>query len=153
MKPAAAQIAQVSRPLHFFILGSALVADVALPTRIENLMVEQHTSQTQTAHRATPATDSMWADTSYKLHLSGGVLSSCSVAYSTYSKLKDGDSIEVRSSKVFRTCVHIARREAIFESDGLGKWITLFSGLLLIAASFGWIKSDSDEGEGFSIRL
>ncbi|WIV97976.1 hypothetical protein [Kinneretia aquatilis] len=137
----------------FFFLGSALLADVALPTRIETLLVEQHTSQTQTAQRSTPSTDSRWADTSYKLHLSGGGPSSCSVAYSTYSKLKDGDSIEVRSSKVFRTCVHIARGEEVFESDGLWKWIALFSGLLLIAASFGWVKSDSGDGEGFSIRF
>jgi len=85
-----------------FVVGVVLLLDIGLPTRTEQLRVDQHTSQTQTDYRATRSPDSRWADTSYKIHLVGGRLSSCSVGYSTYSSLKDGDAVEVQSTKTLQ---------------------------------------------------
>lgn len=136
-----------------FIAGVALILDIALPTRTEQLQVDQHTSQTPTGYRANRGGDSHWADTSYKIHLIGGVLSSCSVGYSTYGKLKDGDQIEVKSTRLFKNCIRIARREELLESDKYWKLFALICGGLLIAVAVGWLKSDDEDGSGISIRL
>ena len=135
----------------FFIVGIALLLEIALPTRTEQVQVDQHTSQTQTDYRPTSGGDSRWADTSYKIHLIGGRLSSCSVGYSTYSKLKDGDAIEVQSTKLFRICTRITRSEEVIDSYGHWKLIALICGCLLIAAAIGWLKTDEDNG--FTFRL
>jgi len=136
-----------------FLAGVALIVDVAIPTRTEQLRVDQHTSQTQTDYRTTRGGDSRWADTSYKIHLIGGVLSSCSVGYSTYGKLMDGDQIEVTSTKLFKNCIRIARGEELLEADKYWKLFAIICGGLLIAVAVGWLKSGDEEGDGISIRF
>jgi hypothetical protein len=136
-----------------FIAGVALIADIGLPTRSEQLQVDQHTSRTQTDYRATRGGDSRWADTSYKLHLIGGKLSSCSVGFSSYSRLKDGDTVNVQSTKLFKNCIRIARGEEVIESDNHWKLFALIVGSLLIAIAVGWLKGDDDDRDGISIRL
>ena len=136
-----------------FIAGVALIADIGLPIRAEQLQVDQHTSRTQTDYRATRGGDSRWADTSYKLHLIGGNLSSCSVGFSSYSRLKDGDTVNVQSTKLFKNCIRIARGEEVIESDNHWKLFALIFGSLLIAVAVGWLKGDDDDRDGISIRL
>lgn len=137
----------------FFIVGIALILDAALPTRMESLQVDRHTSHTETEHRTASGGDSRWADTKYTLHLIGGVLRSCSVGHAAYAELKDGDAIDVQSSKLFKTCVHISRAGVVIESFQHWKWFALIGGVVLLAAAIGWLKSDDDEGTGVSIRL
>ena len=138
-----------------FIIGAALLLDIGLPTRVEKLQVDQHTSQTQNDYRATRSGDSRWADTSYKVHLIGGVVSSCSVGYASYAKLKDGDSVEVQSTQLFKTCIRITREADVVDANPHWKWYALAIGLLLIALGIGWLKTsdDEDDGGGIGIRL
>ncbi len=136
------------------IVGAVLLADIGLPTRTEQLQVDQHTSQTQADFRATRSGDSRWADTSYQIHLVGGTVSSCSVGYSTYANLKDGEGIEVQSTRLFKTCIRLARGTAVIEENRHWKWYALAIGGLLIAFGIGWLKGDDDDdGVGIRIRL
>jgi hypothetical protein len=130
-----------------FIIGLALILDIALPTRKEQLHVDQHTSQTQMSRSST----GRWGDTSYTIHLIGGEISSCSVGYAAYGALADGDAIDVEATRIFRNCIRIARGDEPIESSKYWKWFALACGGLLIAGAVGWLRSDDDDG--FGIRL
>lgn len=138
-----------------FIAGIAIILDITLPIRTERLQVDQHTSQTQVDHRPISGGDSRWADTHYKIQLIGGVVSSCSVGYSTYGKLRDGDTIEVKSTKLLKNCIAIARGEELLESDKYWRILAILLGGLLVAGAVGWLKgNDSDgDGDGVTIRI
>lgn len=131
-----------------FLAGLTLIADTGLPTRVEQLRVDRHSSSFKSDHRGAGA-----GDTSYTLHLIDGVVSSCSVGYAPYSRLKDGDRIQVRSTRLFKSCIRISQGNDVFEDDKHWKYIALAFGALLIAAAFGWLRSDDDERSGFGIRL
>lgn len=136
-----------------FAGGIALILDIALPTRTELLRVDQHTSYTETERRSTSTGTATLADTSYKIHLAGGVLSPCSVGYTTYEKLKDGDAVEVKSTKLFKNCIRIARGDEVLDSDKHWRLFALIGGGIMIAVALGWLKNDDDDGDGISIRI
>lgn len=80
-------------------------------------------------------------------------MSKCSVGHALYKRLEDGDSIEVRSTRIFKNCIRISQGDDVMQDDGHWKYIGLVFGALLIAAAFGWLRSDDDERGGISIRL
>ena len=131
-----------------FIAGLVFIADAGLPTRTEQLQVDRHTSQTNRDNRSV-------ASTSYTLHLVGGSVRNCSVGYALYNRLKDGDRIEVRSSRILKRCVRIAQSEEVIEDDGHWKFMGLIIGALMIASAFGLLRGrgDEDGGGGISVRL
>jgi len=132
-----------------FIVGLALIADTGLPIRVEQLRIDRHTSHTQADDRGFKT-----GDTSYTLHLIDGVVSSCSVGYALYTRLKDGDSIEVRSTRIFRNCIRISQGDDVMQDDNYWKYVGLIFGALLIASAVGWLRSDDeDDRSGIGIRL
>ncbi|PTT86750.1 hypothetical protein DBR42_13075 [Pelomonas sp. HMWF004] len=133
-----------------FIAGLVFLADAGLPTRTEQLQVDRHTSQTKRDNRSAAS-----SDTSYTLHLVGGSVRNCSVGYALYTRLNDGDRIEVRSSRVFKQCVRISQGEDIVEDDKYWKLIRLIIGGLMLATAFGWLRGrgDEDDRSGISVRL
>lgn len=122
----------------FFLLGLALLADTALPTRTETLQVDQHTSQLGRDPAGTSA------DTSYTLHLVGGRVASCSVGHQAYGRVRDGDTVDVQATRLLKTCVRIAQGDEVIEQAPYWKWIGLIGGGLLIAVAVGWLKPDED---------
>src|SRR5450432_544941 len=130
-----------------FIVGLVLLAEVGLPTSSQSLQVDQHTSTV--SHRSSNGINSRWADTSYTLHFVGGRLSSCSVGYSAYGKLKDGDTVEVQATKLFKTCIRITRGDEVVEADNHWKLFEIIGGLLLLAVAIGWINTENDDGVRF----
>lgn len=132
-----------------FFVGVVLILDIALPTRTEQLRVDRHTSQPRSDTESSSS-----ADTRYDIHLVGGAVSSCSVGYSAYGRLKDGDVVEVRSTQLFKDCIRIARGSELIEVSKYWKLFALICGGLLIASAVGWIKSGDDgDGDGISIRI
>jgi len=127
-----------------FIAGVALLLDIGLPTTIESLQVDQHTSRD--GDRQHGGFSGRWADTSYTLHFIGGRVSSCGVGYSAYTRLKDGDKVEVQETKLFKNCIRISRGEEVIESDKHWKLFALVGGCLLIAAAIGWLETDDEGG-------
>lgn len=128
-----------------FVIGVMLIADIAMPTRVEQLQVDRHTSASKRT-----------ADTDYTLHLVGGAVSSCSVGHATYNRLNDGDRVEVQSTKVFRHCIRLAQGDDVIEKYHHWQLFVGACGLLLIAVAVGWVRSGDDDddavGIGFRIR-
>lgn len=131
-----------------FIAGLAFIADTGLPTRVEQLRVDQHTSYSKNDPHGPGA-----GDTSYTLHLIGGVVAKCSVGYAIYTRLKDGDGIEVRSTRLFKSCIRISQDDDVIQDDKHWKYIGFLFGALLIASAVGWLRSDDDDRSRISIRL
>ncbi len=132
-----------------FLAGLTLIADTGLPTRIEQLRVDRHTSSFNSDHHGPGS-----GDTSYTLHLIDGVVSTCSVGHALYTRLQDGDRIEVRSTRLFKNCIRISQGDEVIQDDKYWKYIGLLFGALLIASAVGWLRSDDDDDRGgFSIRL
>lgn len=131
-----------------FVVGLAMAADTVLPTRVEQLQIDRHTSRTEADDRGFKT-----GDTSYTLHLIGGMVSTCSVGHALYRRLDDGDRIEVRSTRLFKNCIRISQGDEVIEDDKHWKYIGLIFGALLIASAVGWLRSDDDERDGVGIRL
>ena len=129
------------------LMGLVLVVDAGLPMRTHQLHVDRHTSSTQTDHGTSRS-----SDTSYTIHFVGGALSSCDVGYATYTALKDGDSVEVKSSKLFKRCVQIMRDSEVFEFNKYWRLFELAGGVLMILGAVGLLGRNDDETEGFDIR-
>ena len=126
----------------FFMAGVALLCDIGLPTRAETLKVDQHTSRVNDGMSG--RRDSSAGDTSYTLHLIGGEVSSCSVGYAAYNRLHDGDTVEVRSTRLFRQCFRIAHGDEVIEVNRYWRWIAAVIGCVLIATAIGWLRQDED---------
>jgi hypothetical protein len=124
------------------IVGIVLLLDILLPTSTESLQIDQHTSSTE--QRPSAGTNARSADTSYTLHFAGGRVSSCSVGYSAYWKLKDGDTVVVQATKLFKNCIRITRGEEIVQANKYWKLLALIGGGLLVAAAIGWLKTEED---------
>lgn len=130
--------------IAMFIFGVVLLIDTGLPVKQETLQVDRHTSSTQSER--TNGRDSTWADTSYTLHLVGGRVSSCSVGYSAYGRLKDGDTVGISATKLFKTCTRITKGDELIEANKYWRIFAFIGGCLLIAAAFGWVETDDDGG-------
>ena len=124
------------------LIGIALGADALLPLREETLSVDQHRSSV--THQTTRDGFNRLADTSYTLHFIGGVPESCDVGYAAYNATQDGDVVSVRSTKIFRSCVHISKGDDSVLNDRYWKLWKLLGGGLLIAVAIGWLETDDD---------
>lgn len=125
--------------IAFFVIGVALILDAVLPLRVERLQVDRHTSEMRTDHGAATPVEIV-----YKIHLVGGVPSSCSVGYAAYSTLQDGDAVEVQSTKLLRNCVRMTRGAQVVDFSRYWRWLAVASGLLLLAAALGWLRDRDD---------
>lgn len=119
------------------LIGVVFLIDAVLPLRTERLQVDQHTSVV--APRTTSVPYRSWGDTTYTLHLVGGVVSSCSVGFSAYTGLYDGDTVSVESTRLFRYCIGISKDAKPVEAAGYWRLWVAFVACVLIAAAVGWI--------------
>lgn len=117
------------------IVGMVLVLDVVLPTVSQAAQVDRHAS----------SADQRSHDTRYRIDLAGTRAGSCSVGYSAYADLRDGDEVVVESSPIFKTCVRILRREQLVYVERYWRLFATVGGLMLIAAGFGWVRPDDDD--------
>lgn len=128
-------------------MGVAIVADVALPVKMQSLAVDQHVSSVD--YHSHGGAVRHWAGTRYELYFTGGSIASCSVGYTAYDNVKDGDTVEVRASRPFRNCLSIKRGGQELLPDRYWRAFSLLGAGLLIAAALGLINKNGD----FSIRL
>ncbi len=127
--------------IALFFIGVALLLDIGLPTRTETLHVDQHSSNVDTS---VDRNGQRANDTSYKLHFVGRHVSTCSVGYQTYGRLKDGDTVDVKTTKISRNCILITQGGDVIDSDKHWKIIALVMGCLTIATALGAFK----DGDG-----
>jgi hypothetical protein len=119
-----------------FVVSLGLLVDVLLPVRTEALTVDLHSSHEDTRpHRF---------DTSYTLQFAGGTTGSCSVGFTAYSSLKDGDPVDVQASKLFKHCVAISKDGRTVESDKYWRLWHVIIAAFLMAVALGWIDLDTE---------
>jgi hypothetical protein len=126
--------------IAMFLFGVLLLLDIGLPTTVQTTVVDRHFSGATvntTAHNQV-------VDTNYNLQFSDGRSSSCSVGYSTYNAVKDGDEVSVRTTKVLRRCVDISRNGEFVYEARYWKLGALIGGLIMIAAALGWIENEDN---------
>jgi len=126
--------------IFMFVAGVFILLDTGFPTVTESMQVDRHTSNVQQSSGST----GHLSDTSYNLQFIGGRVGSCSVGYSAYSKARDGDTVVVNSTKLFRKCIRISRDDEVLYVEKYWKLFACIFGFLLIAAAMGWVKSDDN---------
>lgn len=113
-----------------FLVGVATLADAGLPTRHEMLTVERHSRSN--------------AD-DYVLRLSGGQITSCDVGYGAYHTYKDGDTVSVRATSIFRQCVQVTQGSDTIPLRGFWRLFEAIAGLAMIGVAIGKLDTN-DEG-------
>ncbi|WP_255991633.1 hypothetical protein [Chitinolyticbacter albus] len=126
-----------------------MIADTGLPTRREELQVDRHTSSTQ--YERVGDRHGTQADTSYTLHFTGGRLSSCSVGYSAYGRVEDGETVSIRSTRLLKTCIRVSKGDEVIHENKFWRIFGFFFGCLLIGVAFRWLEHNED-GIQISIR-
>lgn len=129
------------------ILGIVLLLDIFLPTRIEPLKVDLHSTNIYNAQNN--RTINVIADTEFRLHFVGGRLSSCTVGYAAYSGLRDGDSVDVQETKILKRCIGISKDGQIIQSNKYWRLLEMLFGFLFLAIGLGWLKSDDNRDSNF----
>jgi hypothetical protein len=123
--------------LAMFIVAVLLAVDAFSAERIETLRVDRHVRVARWHH-----------DDDYQLHFVGGRVDSCSVGWSAFNALDDGDIVSVDTSRVFKSCDGIRRGEEVITRARLRKWLLLVPMLILLAAAFGWIEFERRVEDG-----
>ncbi|MDE2420981.1 MAG: hypothetical protein KGO49_07370 [Gammaproteobacteria bacterium] len=130
--------------LAFLIGGMVLLLDTFFPTKIESLKIDLHS--THVYNTQNNRTGNNIGDTEYTLHFVGGRLSSCTVGYAAYSGLRDGDAVDVQETKILKRCIAISKDGQVIQSNKYWRLLEMLFGFLLIAAGFGWLKTDEIGG-------
>lgn len=120
-----------------FIAAVVLLLDVLLPTRIESAQVDRHSSFTQRDVNPENGRRLPSSHTDYKLHLAGSQISSCKVGHSVYTRLQDGDALEVRSSRLFKACIEITHGHDVLPINKHWRLLELGGSVLAMLVAFG----------------
>ena len=127
--------------LAMFIIAVLLAVDAFSAERNESLRVDRHV-RVPRWHR----TDD------YRLDFAGGHVESCTVGWSAFNALNDGDVVSVDTSRVFKSCGGIRRGDEVISQARLHQWFLLIPIAFLLAAAFGWIefnrRIDDDDRRG-----
>jgi len=115
--------------LAMFIVAVLLAVDAFSAERNESLRVDRHVRISRW-HRGDD----------YRLDFVGGRVESCTVGWSAFNALNDGDVVSVDTSRVFKSCDGIRRGDEVISRASVHKWFLLIPIAMLLAAAFGWIR-------------
>lgn len=120
--------------LFLFGVGCVALADAFVAPVTETTVLDRHKQST-------------WRtlETRYALEFAQARAESCSVGYSTYSALSDGDEVRLSTTRIGRECIKIERQGKVILSDAHWRWWRLLAAVLFVAAAFG--KGQWSRGE------
>jgi hypothetical protein len=118
--------------IFLIAFGVVLILDAFLPGKTEHVAVDRHS--TSVTHDTTRPNSK---ETHYRLAFNAGTIGSCEVGYSLYSRMNDGDEIDVSASKLLNRCTNIRQGAQSLYSPGLPKFVVALGGILLILMAFG----------------
>jgi len=121
------------KKLFIFTLSFILIADSFLPANEFHYKIDRHR-----------ITDEGLFAKNYQLMLINGPVKSCSVGYSAYTAVKDGDSVIVKSSRIFRACWVINFDGQVIYRESYGRLLLFILGLGAFAVACGWKNSEDD---------
>jgi hypothetical protein len=117
--------------LAALLIALLLAIDAFSAQRNETLRVDRHVRLSHWHH-----------GDDYRLEFVGGRVDSCTVGWSAFNALDDGDVVTVNTSRVFKSCEGIRRGEVVISQAHQRKWLLLVPMAILLAAAFGWIQFD-----------
>ena len=126
--------------LAALLIAILLAIDAFAAARVETLRVDRHVRNAR------------WHQgDDYRLVFAGGRVESCSVGWSAFNAVNDGDEVTLDTSRVFKSCAGIRRGDEVIARAALHKWLLLVPIALLLAAACGWIRferrRDDERGE------
>ena len=116
----------------FIGLGILLILDAFLPKTIEHVAIDRHHIYT-----SRDSSNSKFETKNYTLEFNRGSIGSCNVGYSVYSRLNDGDEVEVSATKFTKRCARITHAGQTLQSDGWVWTLSPLVGLAIILSSLG----------------
>ena len=78
----------------------------------------------------------------YELILIDGPVKSCKVGYKAFSSVKDGYSVFVEYSRIFRGCWKITFGDQVIYRYSYGRLVLIIIGVMAFAFARGWNTSD-----------
>jgi len=113
---------------RLFLLGAGCVAlaDAFVAPVTESVLVDLHTQSTRRT-----------LETRYTLHFAQSRTDTCSVGYSTYSALSDGDEVLLSTTRIGRECIKIERQGQVILRDTHWRWWRLLAVALFVLAALG----------------
>lgn len=135
--------------IFFAIFGLVLLADAVLPNKTDRVTVDRHRSAIVRDENDRHALN----EVDYKLELIGGSVSSCDVGHTVFTTVKDGDLLELSSTRLMKRCTRISRQGKTLHREGVARFLFPLAGLVLIAAAFGLVQIDEENSSFFGIRF
>ena len=117
--------------LAALLIAFLLAIDAFSAQRNETLRVDRHVRLSHWHH-----------GDDYRLEFVGGRVDSCTVGWSAFNALNDGDVVSVDTSRVFKSCDGIRRGDEVITQSRWRRWFLLVPMLILLAGVFGWIQFD-----------
>jgi|GEM_PF-819389 len=130
------------------LLGAlACLIDATLPPASREAQVVGHartiTTSSDNGGRTQRSTD-------YKLGLTGRLNNSCSVDSAAYEVLHDGDTVTVKTTRLFKSCVAVIRDDDKVYAQNYWRLFRFLIAALLIAAFFAsFFSNSSGQDDGF----
>ena len=123
-----------------FVFGLLLLLDAGLPGVTQQMHVDGHTLRETITRSGTMVTN---RTTSFRVKLLDGRVDACDVGEAAYDVLHTGDAVTVKTSRVLRNCVSLARDDEVLYTSKYWKLFEILFGIILIAitvsgAGSGW---------------
>jgi len=112
--------------LFLFGVGCVALADTFVAPVTESVVLDLHTQSTRRT-----------LETNYALHFGRSRTGSCSVGYSTYRALSDGDEVLLTTTRIGRECIKIERHGQEILRDAHWRWWRVLAAVVFFAAAFG----------------
>lgn len=132
----------------FLGFGLVLLLDALLPDITEHVAISRHYSYvgSQGSGRNYHRSDN------YVLEFDRGLVKSCGVSPSLYTRLKDGDELDVSGSRFFKTCTRLRQGSESLRYSKFFTVIRIVAGIFLILGGLGAFGSSASIGREDRIR-
>ena len=132
--------------LVLLVGAMACLTDAMLPLATQQSQIVGHARTiTATTNNRAPVQRS----TDYKLGLTGGPINSCSVDSAAYEVLHDGDTVTVKTSRLFKSCVKVEHEDdQVYGSKYWRLFRFLFAAVLIVFFFASFFANQGAQGGG-----
>jgi len=114
-----------------FCFGILLSLDAVLPTRTYTLQVDHTAIHSNLGKK-------------YRVYFNSNTLSACAVNQHGYDSLKNGDIVQVNTTRLINLCVKIERDNLKFYQSYFWRLLAFFGGIVFCTYAIGSIKPEAN---------